>query len=125
MPWYLDGQGRLVVVTYPLLEKGQAFAPERVEFLALADAHSVSYLQHLGNAYPSYYAMGDTQGQEYIRFNLIHLEGEGEEGLYRVNVSVGQVKRSVEFRYHGEGWIPVASGERWYMAVVRDWKLEE
>ncbi len=123
--WEIDGQGRLVVVCYPPLEKGQAFAPERVEIIPLSQAHSVSYLQHLGNAYPPYNAMREAQGQEYIRFSLIHLEGEGEEGLYRVNFSVGQVKHSAEFRYQGEGWLPVASGERWYAAVIRDWRKEE
>lgn len=123
--WETDGHGRLLVVCYPPLEKGQAFAQEHVNIFPLAEAHSVSFLQHLGNAYPPYHAMKDVQGQEYIRFNLIHLEGKGEEGLYRVNTSVGQVRRSVEFRYQGEGWLPVASGERWYMAVVRDWRKGE
>lgn len=113
---------RLFVICYPPNVAGWDYVREHGVFIRLKDA--LPREKYVGQPIvsPSHVLCGD-DGQEMLRFALIRMEGEGDErGLYRLLYSVGQVRNSKDFRYDGEDWLPVASGERWLAAVVRNWK---
>lgn len=112
----------MFVICYPPNVAGWDYVREHGVFIRLKDA--LPREKYVGQPIvsPSHSLCGD-DGQEMLRFALVRMEGEGDErGLYRLLYSVGQVRNSKDFRYDGEDWLPVASGERWLAAVVRNWK---
>lgn len=117
------GEAFLFLVCSPLPDRRWDVVPEHGSFFPLKEAMRAEDLEANGGYLTRTHVMGDGAGQEFLRYAVIHMEGEGDErGLYRLLYSVGQVRGSKDFRYDGEEWLSVASGERWYAAVVRDWK---
>lgn len=111
----------LFVICYPPNVEGWDYVREQGVFVLLKEA--LTREKCAGRVIvPSSHVLCDGEGQEHLRFALIRMEGEGDRGLYRLLYSVGQVRGSKDFRYDGEEWLPVASGERWLAAVIRNWK---
>lgn len=112
----------LFVICYPANVAGWDYVREFGVFVFLKEA--LNREQCVGRPIvPSSNALRGDDGQEMLRFALIRMEGEGDErGLYRLLYSAGQVRGSKDFRYDGEEWLPVASGDRWLAAVIRNWE---
>lgn len=112
----------LFLVCSPLPDRRWDVVPEHGSFFPLKEAMVAEELKANGGYLTRTHVMSDGTRQEFLRYAVIRMEGEGERGLYRLLYSVGQVRGSKDFRYDGEEWLPVASGNRWYAAVIRNWE---